>query len=574
MIKAKIAPQNPEANLGSYDEIYRSFSWGDVEKQFTWHRTHKLNIAHEAIDRWADDPNAANRNALIFEKGGEVKIYTYRDLREISNKWANLLSQYGFKIGDRLFIFLDPCPEIYFAMLAAARLGVLFCPLFASLGYDELEERIENAKPRGILTNPDLDELLPHETMKAVEHVLLTHGPAPGLSARETVLEGLADQMPDQFPTQWVDRKTPLYLLYTSGSTGPPKGVVHAHQDMIGQLISARYVLDLTQESILWADCDPAWVTGTVYGAFAPWLCGATSVIQADPISTSTWYRTLERHKITVWYKTPGTMRQLMEAGEDLVGRYDFSSLKHIVVVGEALAPEIIYWFKKNFKITPHDTWWMTETGMICIANFPSMMIKPGSMGKPLPGIEAAIIDEKGQQLPDLTMGELALRPGWPAMMTGIWEDQKRYKKYFRLSGWFLTGDMAIRDPDGYYYHQGRTDDLIKIGVKLIGPFEIERALCKHPAVREAAVISKLANPGEPRIKAFISINKNLTPSARLNQEIKAFVKADLSSEVILKEIVFMDEIPKTKSGKLLRRALRAQDMGLPIGDHMKIKDV
>lgn len=573
MIKARIEAQNPEASLGFYDKTYKSFSWPEFEKSFTWHGTGKMNIVHEAIDRWVENPVTRDRQALIFEKSGQVKTYTYLDLKEISCRWANLLVQYGYETGDRLFIFLPPCPEIYFAMLACARLGVLFCPLFSTLSFFELEDRLESAKPRGILTHPDLVEELPSEAMKEVEHVFLTSGPLPGIFPGEVLIEDLVEKMRTDFSTRPLSKDTPLYLLFTSGSTGPPKGVVHAHYDMVGHLMTARYVLDLKEGDILWVDCVPAWVTGTVYGAFAPWLCGVTSVVQADPFSASTWYRTLERHKVSVWYKTPGAIMRLKEAGEDLARRYDLSNLRHIAVVGEALIPELIYWFKKHLKLSPHDTWWMTETGMICLANFPSMDIKPGSMGKPVPGIEAAVIDESGNPLPPLSMGELALKPGWPSMMTDIWQDHARYQEYFRLKGWFLTGDVVIQDEEGYFYHQGRTDDLIKVDVKLIGPYEIERALCRHPAVSEAAVISRGVTPGEPFLKAFVTVNKGFTPSSRLNREIKAFVKASLSSEITLKEVVFLEEIPKTRSGKLLRRVLRTREMGLPIGDPSKMKE-
>ena len=262
-----------------------------------------------------------------------------------------------------------------------------------------------------------------------------------------------------------------------------------------------------------------------------------------------------------------------MEAGEDLASRYDFSHLRHIAVVGEALVPELIYWVKKNLKLTPHDTWWMTETGMICIANFPWMDIKPGAMGKPVPGTGAAVIDENGQPMPPLTLGELALKPDCPSMMTQIWQDEERYQAYFRLKGWFLTGDMVIRDEEGYYYHQGRTDDLMRVGIKFIGPYEIERVLCRHPSVNEAAVISKGLRSGEHFLKAFIVVKKGFTPSTRLNQEIKTYVRASFPHEIVLREITFLDELPRTRSGKLLRRILRTWDLGLPVGDPSKIKD-
>ena len=262
-----------------------------------------------------------------------------------------------------------------------------------------------------------------------------------------------------------------------------------------------------------------------------------------------------------------------MEAGEDLPTRYDHSYLRHIATVGMTLAPEVFYWVRKHLKHSPHDTWWMSESGMICLANFPSMDVKPGSIGKPVPGIQAAVIDEKGESLPLMTMGELVLKPPWPAMMIGIWQDDSRYRNYFRPKGWFRTGDMAIMDEEGYFYHQGRMDDLIKVGEQLIGPYEIEQILCQHPAVYEAAVISKSPKPAEPFLKAFITLHKGFTPSNRLNQEIKAFVKANLSPETPLRDVEFLEELPKTSAGKLLRRVLRAKELGLPGGDTASMQD-
>ncbi len=569
MIKARIKAENPEANLKSYAETYEAFSLEGVEREFSWHGTGKLNIVHEAVDRWA----GVQGDALIFEKDGRVRTYTYKDLKEESSRWANLLAGHGFDQGERLFILLPPCPEIYFAMLACARLGVIFCPLYATLSYEELEERIKDGRPRGILTHPDLAEGLPAEVMDAVKWVFFAHGPLPGQFHGEVLAPEALTRMSGEREPRWLTRDTPLYLIYTSGSTGPPKGVVHAHGDMVGHLITARYVLDLREGVVLWTDGDPAWVTGTVYGAFAPWLCKAVSVIQGNPFSASTWYHTLERHGVNVWYTTPMTIRRLIEAGEDLPTRYDFSHLRHISTVGESLLPELFYWIKQNLHHSPHDNWWMSEAGMICLANFPSMDIKPGSMGRPVPGVRAAVIDEKGDPLPFLTMGELALKAPWPSIMTGIWGDEDRYKAYFRHKGWFSTGDMALVDEEGYYYHHGRMDDLIKVEEKLIGPYEIERILCQHPAVCEAAVISKGTRSKAPHLKAFITIHKAFTPSKRLNQEIKAFVRGNLSPDIPLKEVAFLDSLPKTSSGKLLRRVLRARELGLPGGDPFQMKE-
>ena len=572
MMKTRIPAENPDANLKSYFQTYKGFSWKDVESELDPFDPDDMNIVSHAVDRWADHPDKKRQWALIYEHAGEVTTITYKELKEESCRWANLLAERGFSKGDRLPILLPTCPEIYFAMLGCARLGVIFVNLYPSLGFDELEWMLDNAQPLGILTNSDLAEFIPHDSADFTRNVFIAGDDLPGIFDNEIPTGELLAKMPVEFRNKEFPGDTPLYVLYTSGSTGPPKGVLHAHRDMLGHLVTGRYVLDLTADSVLWADAEPGWVTGTVYGAFAPWLCGATSVVQADPFSASTWYRTLERHKVSVWYTTPGTIRKLMGAGDDLPERYDFSNLRHIATVGETLVPDQFFWVRQHLKHAPHDTWWMTETGMICIANFPSEQTRPGSMGKPVPGIEAAILDTTGEPLQMLSLGELALRVGWPSMMKAIWRDNARYAAYFR-DGWFLTGDMAIKDEDGFYYHQGRTDDLIKVETKLVGPYEIERVLCLHPAVTEAAVIAKGTARGAPTVKAFVAVDRGFPKTGRLNHEIKAFVKVNLHSDIPLTEVEFVDELPKTRSGKLLRRVLRAREMGLPSGDPSKLKE-
>ncbi len=576
MIKARVKAENPEANLGSYKERYRTFKWSDVEKHFAWHRTGRINIVHEGVDRWAMDPDRKDRKALIFEKGNKVTVYSYLELKERSSQWANLLARYGFETGDRLFVFLPPCPEIYLSLLACARIGVLFCPVYATSTFDELSVRIADADPKGILTHADLAEMLPADLWETTEFVFLTEGPMPNILPNEILVSGIPEQMPTEFPETWLPARAPLYLAYTSGSTGPPKGVVHTHDDMVGIFSTARDVLDLQEDTILWVDADPAWVTGIVYGVLAPWLCGVTALVQGDPFEPSNWYWTLEKHCVSVWYTTPRTLRRLREAGDNLASRYDMSHLRHMATVGAPLVPDLFYWAKQHLGRSPHDTYWMTETGMICLANFPSMDIKPGSIGRPVPGVEAAILDENGEPMPGLSLGELALKAEWPALMSGLWRDEARCRAYFNEKGWFLTGDIAIMDDEGYYYHQGRNDDLIKAGGhKVIGPYEIEQVLCMHPAVSEAAVISKGSEPDEgvSYLKAFITINKGFTRSARLNHEIRAFVKASLSSDIIVKELSFLEMLPKTRSGKLLRRVLRAGELGLPGGETANMED-
>jgi acetyl-CoA synthetase len=576
MIKARIPAHNPRANLNSYEETCSRFKWEDIEKEFSWFGKDRMNIVTESIDRWADDPERCDHPALIFQKHKAVLAYTYKELQTKSCQWANLLTQYGFTAGDRLIILLPPCPEIFFAMSACARMGVIFCPVFSTSSFYELEIRLGTTSPRGVLTHPDLVEKISHEFAGQIDYIFLTQGPAPGLFANEMLIEGRPEKMSSAYPALQLPADAPLYLIFTSGSTRPPKGVIHTHSEMTGMLASARWALDLTPESILWTDADPAWVTGTVYGAFAPWLCGVTSFIQGDHFSAANWYWTLEKHKINVWYTTPKIIRDLMESGDDLPSRYDLSAVRHIACVGAPLVPDLFYWAAKNFKCAPHDNWWMTETGVICIANFPSIDIKPGAMGKPLPGITAAIIDESGHPLPPLTLGELAIKAPWPGLMFGLWQDQERFRRYFKNDIWFVTGDIALQDEEGYFYHQGRNDDLLKAGGdKIIGPFEIEQILCMHPSVYEAAVISKGTEPGKgvSYLKAFVTLKKGYIQSSRLNYEIKAFLKGNLAPDIIVREIVFLDKLPKTRSGKLLRRILRAQELGLPGGDAMNMQD-
>ncbi len=577
MIKARIPACNTvSANLRSYDAILPGFQWTDIETEFSWHGTDHMNIITESMDRWADDPEKCAHDALVFSKGGQTERYTYGELKKKSCQWAGLLKKYNFVAGDRLIIMLPPCPEIFFTMAACARTGVIFCPIFASAGFYELEIRLEITAPKGILTLPDLVEKISLECAARMDHIFLTQGPAPGIFQNETVISSIPDQMPAEFPAQAFPGDTPLYLIYTSGSTRPPKGVMHTHQEMTGMLASARWVLDLKTNSILWTDADPAWVTGTVYGAFAPWLCGATSFVQGDPFTAANWYWTLEKFKITVWYTTPKIIRDLMEAGDNLPSRYQLGALVHIAGVGAPLPPELFYWVKDHLHCFPHDTWWMTETGIICIANLPCNDIKPGSMGKPLPGIRAAILDETGTPLPPLSLGELALKCPWPGLTSGLWHDENGYQRYFTADNWFLTGDIAVEDEEGYFYHQGRNDDLLKAGGdKVIGPFEIEQVLCVHPAVAEAAVISKGSEPGKglSYLKAFITLKRGHIPSSRLNYEIKAFLKGNLAADIVVRDVVILDKLPKTRSGKLLRRVLRARELGIPGGESLNMQD-
>jgi len=571
MIKARIPPEGSEEEVASLADLYRNFSWEEIEKEFTCHSTGNLNIVQEAVDRWGRNREQRGRKALIFDKAGTVQEFTYQEVLERSCQWANLLIECGMGEGDRLFIFLEQCPEIYFVILACARIGVIFSPLYHTLGFGDLEVRLSNAKPKAIVTHPDLARRLPKNAMTSVGNVLLVDGPARDTLPGEIVAPDRMSDLPKRSMTRWVRGSAPLYLTYTSSSDGPPKGIVHAHQDMLGLFMTGKYVLNLGEETRLWTDADPGWVAGVAYGTFAPWLCGSTVIVQGGPFTASSWYRTLERHKVEIWYTTPGKLSLLMQAGDDLPRRYDLSKLKHIATTGEPLPPELVYWTKKAMGHAAHDTWWMAETGMICIANVSAMGIKPGSMGKPVPGVESAVLDEKGEPVPPLVLGELALRLGWPSLMTAVWQDPPRYQDYFRFKGWFLTGDTVFRDEEDYYYHEGRNDDLIKVGDKAVGPYEIEQALSLHPKVAEAVAIAVGSPSGKTRVKVFVTSAKGFTDADRLAHEIEAFLSASFPPEFPLGEVVVLDEMPKTRSGEPIRRVLRAREYGLPSGDVSKL---
>ncbi len=574
MIKARVPAQNPNANLNNYEQVCQSFNWTDIENELGLNPASPTNIIAESIDKWADHPDKCDHPALIFEKNGQVSIFSYRQLRNKSAQWAAFFTRNGFAVGDRLMIFLPPCREFFFAMAACARAGIIFCPMFASSGYNELETRLADISPKGILTNPDLVETIPSESATAIGAVFLTTA-GSGSHSNEIIIEDKPDALPVDTAPRQVPMETPLYIIYTSGSTRPPKGIIHSHGDMIGMYASARWALDLSDDDVLWTDADPAWVTGTVYGAFAPWLCGVTSVVSETPFTAANCYRTLETNRVSIWYTTPHTIRTLIEAGDDLPARYHLDTLCHIATVGSPLMPDLFYWVKKHLGNSPHDTWWMSETGIICLANLPALDIKPGAIGKPLPGVIATVLDDNGEELPSLSLGQLALKTGWPGMMKGLWQDRQRFEDYF-INGWFLTGDIALKDEEGYFYHQGRLDDILKTGEnRSVGPFEIEQVLCQHPAVVEAAIIAKGKDreTGTSVLKAFVIIKKDYPASRRLNHEIKMFVKAAIAPDISIDEITFIDNLPRTRSGKLLRRVLRAWELGLPGGDAASMVD-
>lgn len=401
-------------NLKDYEETYNTFDWKDVEQAFSWSETGKMNMAYECIDRHVDQ-GSGDKIALNYKDEHRKESYTYNDMQRLSNKAANVLSEHAeVDKGDRVFIFMSRTPELYFALLGVLKIGAIVGPLFEAFMEKAVADRLENSEAKVLITNKALLPRVPVDKLPNLKKIVVVDE-----NVEDNYIDfiSLMETASDEFDIEWLKSDDGLILHYTSGSTGQPKGVLHVQQAMLVHYISGKYVLDLQEDDVYWCTADPGWVTGTSYGIFAPWLNGATNCIAGGRFSPEQWYSMIEDFKVTIWYTAPTALRMLMSAGDDIVEKYDLSSLRSILSVGEPLNPEVIKWAKKVYGLTVLDTWWMTETGGHMIVNYPTMDVKLGSMGKPLPGIQAAIIDDAGNELPPNRMGNLAIKKGWPSMM-------------------------------------------------------------------------------------------------------------------------------------------------------------
>jgi acetyl-CoA synthetase len=567
----RLAAEAAKSNLGSYEEAVNSFRWEEIESHFSWSKTGKINMGYEAIDRHVEE-GRGDKIALYYSDNARDESYTYADLAKQSNKFANVLRGLGVAKGDRVFIFMPRTPELYFSLLGALKIGAVVGPLFEAFMETAVKDRLQDSGATAIITTPALVSRVARKELPDLKHVIVF---GDGVEEGNGVVN-FSKQMEsasEEANIEWLGREDGLILHYTSGSTGKPKGVYHAQNAMIQHYYTGRIVLDLREDDVYWCTADPGWVTGTSYGIFAPWLNGVTNVIRGGRFSPQDWYNTLQKYKVTVWYSAPTAFRMLMGAGDEVVKPFDLSSVRHVLSVGEPLNPEVVRWGYKVYGQRIHDTWWMTETGAQLICNYPSMDIKPGSMGRPLPGVQAAIIDDQGNELPPLRMGNLAIRTPWPSMMRKIWNNPAKYEEYFRIPGWYVSGDSAYQDEDGYFWFQGRIDDVINTSGERVGPFEVESKLVEHPAVAEAGVIGKPDPLRGEIIKAFISLREGYEPSDELKAEISKFVKEGLSAHASPREIEFKDKLPKTRSGKIMRRVLKAWELNLPTGDLSTIED-
>lgn len=563
------------SGLIDYDKTYKEFSWEAIKKEFSL-TNNRVNIAFEAIDKQANNWRK-NKVALYWEGAdGSLQKYTFSELKRLSDKCANMLKTLGVKKNDRVFIFLPRIPELYISIIAIAKLGAIAGPMFSAFGPDAVRDRLQNSEAKVLITTPELKERIDTILweLPKLEHIVLVNNKEDyELEESDVCYKTLIKDASDKFNMECLDLEDPLYILYTSGTTGKPKGITHVHNDMLSHYITTKWVLDLRDDDIYWCTADPGWVTGTVYGLWGPWLNGISIYVFDGRFDAAKWYEIIQTYGITVWYTAPTALRMLMKAGDDVIKKYDLSSLRYICSVGEPLNPEVIRWGLKVYDLPIHDNWWQTETGSILIANYPCLPIKPGSMGKPFPGIKAAIIDNKGNELSVGQQGLLAIKPGWPSMMRKVWGDEKRFKEYFNIDGWYTTGDTAFKDEDGYFWFIGRADDVINTSGHRVGPFEVESALLEHKAVAEAGVIGKPDAERGEIIKAFVVLREGFTPNHELEEELKKFIKHRLAAHAYPREIEFCHNLPKTRSGKIMRRLLKAREMGLPTGDLSTLED-
>lgn len=568
MVADTIAPKTGQANMPDYDTARADLSWEEVEKSFSWHETGKVNMAHEAIDRHAETWRR-NKVALYYSDDERDEKYTFQDMKFLSNKFGNVLRSIGTEKGDRVFLFLPRSPELYISLLGTLKIGAITGPLFEAFMEQAVRDRLENSEASVLITSPSLIDRVPYNELPHLENIILVgDGDAPeDGDVKFFRYEQEMEKNSRDLNIEWVDREDGMILHYTSGSTGKPKGVLHVHNAMIQQYQTAKWIMDLKEDDIYWCTADPGWVTGTSYGIFGPWLNGVSNLVRGGRFSPEDWYGTIEKYQVSVWLSAPTAFRKLMGAGDEAVKKFDLSSLRHVLSVGEPLNAEVIHWGMDVYNRRIHDHWWMTETGGVIIANYPAMPMKPGSMGKPFPGVEAAILDEEGNELPPGQMGKLCIKSGWPSMLRTVWNNEERFKKYFPFEGWFDSDDLASRDEDGYFWFEGRDDDVITTSGERVGPFEVESKLVEHPSVAEAAVIGKPDPVRGHIIKAFVALKDGYTRSDELEQELSSFVKKGLAAHAAPREMEIRDFLPKTRSGKIMRRVLKAWELDEPAGD-------
>ena len=560
-------------NLSDYATITKSFDWEQEKSGLSGLKDGKgLNIAYEAVDRHAVG-KLKDQVALRFIHADLSSTdYTYSQLYELTNKFANVLDALGVGKSERVFSFIIRAPELYYGALGSLKKGAVFCPLFSVFGPEPVFQRLSRGDAKVLITTKEqydnkINQLLGR--LPKLEYVLLTDIPKDE-SEQVRSLEALMAEASTEFKIPVTDPEDPALLHFTSGTTGMPKGALHVHKAVLVHYVTGKYVLDFHPNDIYWCTADPGWVTGTSYGIVAPLVHGVTNIVDEEEFDATRWYTILEQQQVSVWYTAPTAIRRLMRANIVPKEKYKLDKLRLMLSVGEPLHAEAVKWSEKNFGMPFLDNWWQTETGGIMISNYRSVPVRPGSMGKPLPGVEIAIAELTDDSITITEEadkeGQLVIKRGWPSMFRTYLHDEERYNKSFR-GEWYISGDLARRDGDGYFWFVGRADDIIKTSGHMVGPFEVESALMEHPAVAEAAVIGKPDQVAGEIVKAFVVLQEDKQDREKLKMDIIAHARRKLGPAVAPKEISFIDSLPKTRSGKILRRLLKARELGLPEGD-------
>lgn len=598
--------------LGDYQKAYNEFLadpdafWSKIAKELEWIKpwdavmeweypyarwftNAKLNITANCLDRHVNNQRR-NKVALIWRgEEGRERIFTYQKLLSRVNRFANALKKIGVKKGDCVCIYMPLVPEQVIAMLACARIGATHSVVFGGFGAAALNMRIQDAGAKVVVTADvairrgkaiQLKAIVDEAIINAptVEHIIVLRRRQPPVDLNppieldfNDIMEGISDECPPEV----MDAEDLLFILYTSGSTGKPKGVVHTCGGyMVGTYYTSKYVFDIKDNDIFWCTADPGWITGHSYIIYGPLAAGATIFITEltpDYPDAGSWWKLIQDQKITIFYTAPTAIRMFMKMGESWPNKYNLGSLRIIGSVGEPLNPEAFEWYYHTIgkdRCPIVDTWWQTETGMLLITTMLGEKMRPGFAGKPIPGITADVVDKNGKPVPPNTGGFLILKSPWPAMLRTLYKDDERYRNYwYTIKDCYTAGDLAVKGRDGYIMILGRADDIIIVAGHNIGTAEVESALVSHKAVAEAAVIGKPDPIKGNSIKAFVILRVGNQPSDKLTQDLLHHVRTTIGPIAMPHEIEFVDKLPKTRSGKIMRRVLKAKEMGIDPGD-------
>jgi len=616
VIEANINPQEYSEVMKKTRENYLEY-WEEAAKELDWFKKWdkvlddsqapfykwftgaKCNIVYNALDRHIETANK-NKLALIWEgEPGDSKKMTYYELYRAVNKFANALRSLGIKKGDRVVLYMPPLPETMIALLAVAKVGAVHSMVFAGFSAKAIRDRIEDAEAKLIITADGfyrngrainvksvIDEALVGgcETVETVVVVHRANLEVDMMETRDIWYEDLVRRESPISETEVMDSEDMLFLLYSSGTTGKPKGIVHTHGGyMVGVHRTLNWVFDIKPTDIFWCTADVGWITGHSYVVYGPLMAGTTTIMfEGHPLypQADRLWHIVARYGVNIFYTAPTLIRMLMRFGGQYPKQHDLSTLRLLGSVGEPINPEAWVWYYKNIgrsELPIMDTWWQTETGSFMLSPLPISLLKPGSVCKPLPGIEADVLDDEGKPVPPGKGGQLVIKNPWPSMLRTLYKDPERYKETYweKYPGMYLAGDVARKDKDGYFWIQGRSDDVISIAGHRLGSAEVESALVSHKSVAEAAVIGVPDKIKGEVAKAFVTLKKDVhvENADELIKDLKAHVRKELGPVAVIKSIEFKDKLPKTRSGKIMRRVLKAQELGQEVGDTSTLDD-